>query len=1236
MASASLSIPIAFWTKGISIATISSTLTCADYVVAGLEDGLIWVLKARVSPSGGSSAGTSTLDEVALEPSSLLIGHNSRVTALEAMLVEGDTKLTCEWILVSASEDGEVKKWNLADGRCLQSNPGAFIGVPEYLGVFSTVEKSGSGPKFIVCSGTSNEACILDSTSLEIVRVWGGHLDWVYCASLPASDQHQSRILSVSTDCKLSMWIFDTSSLTIVKSKVYDICTNTHDSIVALRACRYDASWVALVTRSCAQIVCIQPQKKACYMIPCPENESLAGADFISTDKVILWTQSGRILVYSVTELQLRGGHATAEGNSELTAESSYNRATVSSTPAIVNEWKLHLGYLPSVLLFKSNGQSYLLNLRNSGEELLYSSIKVRDTNTVPQESKGVVHEVPIQWNSNKENAFPPSIVSYSVMLNDTSVALGCNSGDVWVTSIDEAQSALASGFKSEPSKETRILKGHVGPITSIFTSDDLMLRSFLLTGGEDCSARIWNIESGTEVACFNNHSRPVAHFLQAPEDVNSRMRRSVISIAEDHSVAVISIEEMNCIYLFGGYEHALLSIQWRPPEDYIVLWHADETAFVWQMQTGHLDRIIKGESAREIMMDSRWSVCEIPHVRAHSSKLAFDCITVPLQDSVGVQTIVLNLKHILSILSSARVAELPSDYPTVAVAPVAQQQSSNTPDTKLSPRRQRMINAQSKMATKAKASSVEQPAALSDKVQKCLNAAKAGLSLLITEDDAHAISIRGLLGLSEPVRSVALGMRGAYGNISIQAPSASANLSESWCVSPTMTASKLIAILALSKIIAAVLNLNVDMDMWAMGYCNAVQDVVGPKFCPPSLSYLAKYWQDPQVEIQEATKIILLSAIERMSKPEISTLVKYWSAFLPAAALPDTCSSQYMARSAIILGILGAENAEALPEKVRKLVALSLTILLNDDSRVSYKIASIDLLAQGFGSWQPFIRADAVLTTLFGMATDTQTSNTLVTRRARRAIAQIAIINPALFVATLTQDIVDAKKPTDRMGLLKLISIFSRKNPTVLYNGIPRIAEAIVKSLDPTVPQIRELLLPVATSVMLDLVHSFPQLDFHVGSQKLAVGTLEGAIIVYDLQTATRWQILEGHLNPVSAVSFSRDGKTIVSCSIKEGTVRLWHPNPGFFGMLMGGNGLWGHSKSISSSSTSSGGGPGHHSGIPSLSSQQSSRTFDFALQDSIVTGSEESMLSHVRFEWTGDRAVKLSVFDHIMSFNV
>jgi hypothetical protein len=99
--------------------------------------------------------------------------------------------------------------------------------------------------------------------------------------------------------------------------------------------------------------------------------------------------------------------------------------------------------------------------------------------------------------------------------------------------------------------------------------------------------------------------------------------------------------------------------------------------------------------------------------------------------------------------------------------------------------------------------------------------------------------------------------------------------------------------------------------------------------------------------------------------------------------------------------------------------------------------VASIDLLAQGFATWQPYIRADAVLNTLFVMAMDSQSGSILVSRRARRAIAQIAIVNPALFVATLTQDIMDAKKSTNKIGLLKLVSIFARKVRFVLQREL-------------------------------------------------------------------------------------------------------------------------------------------------------------------------------------------------------
>ncbi|KAF9918542.1 hypothetical protein BX616_007985 [Lobosporangium transversale] len=932
--------------------------------------------------------------------------------------------------------------------------------------------------------------------------------------------------------------------------------------------------------------------------IPCPEKEPFAGAEFISSEQIVLWTELGRVRVYS-----LRGPQLASEQIDVDVSTLSTDVRTCLNQSSSVSEFNIRLGYRPTVTILRSNELQYVLCLRNASVGLEYSLARLPCGDN--DEQAPHIYESHIQWDFNSAGPILKPSISCSMMLTDVLIALG--DSHVWIISVDQALLALTLTLESLPSEEIMILRGHVGAITTIFTSDDLMQRSFLMSGGEDCSARIWSIDSGAEIACFNNHSRPIAHFLQVPDDVNSRIRRSVISVAQDCSIAIISIEEMSCIYLFGGYEHALLSIQWRPSEDYIVLWYADATAFIWQMQTGHLDRTVRGDSAREIIMDPRWKNCDIVHTRSNSSKLAFDCITTWLSGT-----------------APARVAEQ-QDY--IAVPNLASQPS-NTADVK-TPARRGMLIGQWRSSTKSKAKAVDQPVTRSDDIQKCLDAAKRILSLMITEDNAHAISIRNSLGLSQPVRSAAFGMRGAYGNISIQAPAHNCDTT-SWCISPTMTASKLITILSLTKIVVSVCNLSVDMDIWPKDYCSAVQDSIGANYCPPSLSYLAKYWQDPQMEIQEAARIILLSTIERMSKAEISSLVKYWSVYLPAAALPDTCSSQYMARSAIILGIIGAENADALPETVRKLVALSLTILLNDDTRLSYRIASIDLLSQGFGSWQPFIRADAVLHTLFTMAMDSQSYNTLVSRRARRAIARIAAINPTLFVTTLTQDILDVKKQADRAGLLKLVSIFSRKNPAVLYKGIPRLTEAIVKSLDPIAPQARESLLPVATSVMMDLVHSFPQLDFHTGSQKLAVGTLEGAIVVYDLHTATRWQILEGHSKSVSAVSFSRDGETIVSCSIKERSVRFWHPSPGFFGMLMGGNSLWAQVKS-----TSVGGSKQSHS-MTSLSSQQSSRKIDFALEDSRAAGSEESMLNHVRFEWTGDKAVKLSVYDHVMSLNI
>lgn len=74
-----------------------------------------------------------------------------------------------------------------------------------------------------------------------------------------------------------------------------------------------------------------------------------------------------------------------------------------------------------------------------------------------------------------------------------------------------------------------------------------------------------------------------------------------------------------------------------------------------------------------------------------------------------------------------------------------------------------------------------------------------------------------------------------------------------------------------------------------------------------------------------------------------------------------------------------------------------------------------------------------------------------------------------------------------------------------------------------------------------------YPSVDFHTPSQRLAVGTNEGAVIMYDLKTATRLYVLEGHKRRLTACSFSPDGRRLVTTSLEESVVMVWKVGTSF-----------------------------------------------------------------------------------------
>lgn len=74
---------------------------------------------------------------------------------------------------------------------------------------------------------------------------------------------------------------------------------------------------------------------------------------------------------------------------------------------------------------------------------------------------------------------------------------------------------------------------------------------------------------------------------------------------------------------------------------------------------------------------------------------------------------------------------------------------------------------------------------------------------------------------------------------------------------------------------------------------------------------------------------------------------------------------------------------------------------------------------------------------------------------------------------------------------------------------------------------------------------------SFHQQTQRYSVGTADAVIIIYDLRTATKWRILNGHKKALSALAFTSSGEMIASYSAEESCAKAW--KAGSSGMLGG-----------------------------------------------------------------------------------
>lgn len=176
------------------------------------------------------------------------------------------------------------------------------------------------------------------------------------------------------------------------------------------------------------------------------------------------------------------------------------------------------------------------------------------------------------------------------------------------------------------------------------------------------------------------------------------------------------------------------------------------------------------------------------------------------------------------------------------------------------------------------------------------------------------------------------------------------------------------------------------------------------------------------------------------------------------------------------------------------------------------------------------------------------------------KVVGTLALSDLKGYMGLLSEEIEKVDNLTRKAWLTSLNWMASHKYTQLAYYA-QNIVDAILKILSPHNVAIRKLCLEQCCEILHILVKKLPMVDFSQAKQKIAVGTSECTIIIYDLKTASFWKCLEGHTGPLSAVMFSNTGNSLVSYSSHDLTARLWKIEVRFYQELF-------TSKSITASS--------------------------------------------------------------------
>ncbi|KAL1501782.1 hypothetical protein ABEB36_007047 [Hypothenemus hampei] len=618
MPGTSLVVPVVLWGKFAPTHCISCIYLSKDQktLATGCYDGQICLW--QVDP-----------DTLEMTPRCLLVGHSAPVLCISKASIMQDNNY-----IVSSSEAGEMCTWDITDGKCTEA-----VKLPQVHTNMQAYHMCNCEDVRLFCNGYYPEILVMDPFNLEILFTLSSkqNPDWISALHvLRPTKRKDDVVLALTTTGMVKVWTLlgheNKHSEPIYENESKQIRTL---NAVCLQCCAYNQRTVLVVCTKYWQIYDAGDFSVLCSYIT-PRGERWMSGDFLAVDRIIMWSDAGKGYMYKLPAKKLRGKNI----NNSSTADHKdfHTKSIESDTPFLYcllsqpDEKPLSCPPAMRLVTTYRHGQAkrYLLRGDSEGSVLLWAipdisaaqldAIRAQAPSQPVSASAALTTSLTKAWCSVRPD--PVGILDQverqerqtikltaSIYLPlQSRLVVGREDGSIIIIPATQTVmlQLLHGNHQQYPNwPPHQILSGHQGRVNCLLhphREHPRYERNLLVSGGVDFAVCLWDLVTGALIHRFCVHAGEITQLLVPPENCSARIQKCICSVASDHSVTLLSLAERKCVCLASRHLFPVTTIKWRPKDDFMIIGCSDGTVYVWQMETGHLDRVLQGIAAEEVL----------------------------------------------------------------------------------------------------------------------------------------------------------------------------------------------------------------------------------------------------------------------------------------------------------------------------------------------------------------------------------------------------------------------------------------------------------------------------------------------------------------------------------------------------------------------------------------------------------------------------------------------------------